>query len=116
MEQWKNIVETLGFTMMAAAAIYLAIRNQDQWLSAFEDDFKSALDSLHISSYEFIIDKVINPYGDVTAKTEVYRILRDQDDRYFLYMKTGDSPGVLTPLTKERALLAAKLSGYRLEQ
>ncbi|SDI96319.1 hypothetical protein [Pseudomonas abietaniphila] len=110
MEQMDSTIKAAGFTLMIVIIVVLVWRYRDPWHEEFESKFKRALASLNISDHELIIDRVISPRGGHVA--EVYRILRDPDDRYFLFMQTGDSPGILKPLTKERALLAAKLSGF----
>jgi len=110
MEQMDSTIKAAGFTLMIVITVVLVWRYRDPWHEEFESKFRFALASLNISDHELIIDRVISPRGGQNA--EVYRILRDPDDRYFLFMQTGDSPGILKPLTKERALLAAKLSGF----
>jgi hypothetical protein len=110
MEQMESTIKAAGLTLMIVITVILVWRYRDPWHDEFEAEFKCALDRLNISDHELIIDRVISPRGGQNA--EVYRILRDPDDRYFLFMQTGDSPGILKPLTKERALLAAKLSGF----
>lgn len=110
MEQMDSTIKAAGFTLMIVITVVLVWRYRDPWHEEFESKFRLALASLDISDHELIIDRVISPRGGHVA--EVYRILRDPDDRYFLFMQTGDSPGILKPLSKERALLAAKLSGF----
>ena len=110
MEQMDSTIKAAGLTLMIVIIVVLVWRYRDPWHEDFEAKFKRALASLNISDHELIIDRVIRPRGADIA--EVYRILRDPEDRYFLFMQTGDSPGILKPLTKERALLAAKLSGF----
>jgi hypothetical protein len=110
MEQMDSTIKAAGLTLMIVITVILVWRYRDPWRDEFEAEFKCALASLDISDHGFIIDRVISPRGGQIA--EVYRILRDPNDRYFLFMQTGDSPGILKPLTKERALLAAKLSGF----
>jgi hypothetical protein len=110
MEQMDSTIKAAGFTLMIVVTVVLVWRYRDPWRDEFEAKFKRALARLNISDHELIIDRVVSPRGRHIA--EVYRILRDPDDRYFLFMQTGDSPGILKPLTKERALLAAKLSGF----
>lgn len=110
MEQMDSTIKAAGLTLMIVITVVLVWRYRDPWRDEFEAKFKLALANLNISDHELIIDRVISPRGAHVA--EVYRILRDPDDRYFLFMQTGDSAGILKPLTKERALLAAKLSGF----
>lgn len=104
-----SAVELIGIAVLVVT-VFLASRIRDRWVDDLESEFQTALRGLGIESCHFIIDRVITPGTDRPA--EVYRIFHDADDRYFFFMKNGDSPGVLKPLTKERALLAAKMSGY----
>jgi len=80
-----------------------------RWRAGMEKRFAKALDGLQIGSHELLVDKVTVPSTDITA--EVYRILRDGQGHYFLYMRTGDSIEILKPLTEERALLAVATNG-----
>jgi hypothetical protein len=105
MEQMDSTIKAAGLTLMIVITVILVWRYRDPWRDEVEAEFKCALYRLNISDHELIIDRVISPRGGQIA--EVYRILRDLNDRYFLFMQTGDSPGLLKPLTKERALLAA---------
>ncbi|MFI8558551.1 hypothetical protein [Pseudomonas putida] len=79
-----------------------------RWRAGMEARFAKAVEGLQIGSHELLVDKVTVPSTDITA--EVYRILRDERGRYFLYMRTGDSIEILKPLTEERALQAVKLN------
>lgn len=102
--------ESFGMALLAIGTAALTLVGRDSWSERAEAEFQTALKDLQISQHVLIIDRMMPPYGNSTA--EVYRILHDQQERYFLYMQIGDSSGVLKPLTKERALLAATLSGY----
>ncbi|OCX23724.1 hypothetical protein BBI10_06840 [Pseudomonas graminis] len=59
------------------------------------------------------MDRTVAP-GYETAEA-VYRILLDQDGRYFLYMLVEGTTGLIKPVSKERALIAAKLNGLKSE-
>lgn len=65
-------------------------------------EFLAVLRAFPIEQYELLVDKVTTPSTDRSA--EVYRVLRDSQGHYFVYMKTGRSAGVLQPLSEERAL------------
>ena len=104
-----SAVEIIGILVLVVA-VFLASRIRDRWVDDLDTEFQTALRGQGIESCNFIINRVITPSTDRPG--EVYRIFHDADDRYFFFMKSGDSPGVLKPLTRERALLAAKMSGY----
>lgn len=105
-----SAVEFLGIAAFIAIVVYIGSRLGNPWLDDLEIEFQAALGNLGLEGCDFIVDRVVTPSGDRIA--DVYRIFRDVNGHYFLFMKTGESPGVLKPLTKERALLAARLSGY----
>lgn len=105
-----SAVEFLGIAVFIAIVVYIGSRLGNPWLDDLEIEFQAALRNLGLEGSDFIVDRVVTPSGDRIA--DVYRIFRDVNGHYFLFMKTGESLGVLKPLTKERALLAAKLSGY----
>lgn len=105
-----SAVEFLGIAAFIAIVVCIASQLGNPWLDELEVEFQNALNRLGLKGCEFIVDRVVTPSGDRIA--EVYRIFRDASGHYFLFMKTGESPGVLKPLTEERALLAARLSGY----
>ncbi|WP_195757176.1 hypothetical protein [Pseudomonas syringae] len=110
-EQGTNLFELAGFALILLVGVILSVRGGNRWEAGINADFQAALKNLHIVSYELLVDRTVAPGSKVYA--EVYRILRDQDDRYFLYMLLDDAKGVMKPLTKERALLAVKMSPYQ---
>ncbi|PVZ20177.1 MULTISPECIES: hypothetical protein [unclassified Pseudomonas] len=79
------------------------------WRAKIDAELQSALNDLGAGGYTLVVDKLTSPSTDRTAN--VYRILHDEQDHYFLFMKIGEHPGLLKPLSKERALLAAKMNG-----
>ena len=101
-------VALLPYLLPAAliAVMFYARKRSKEKLDA---EFRTALSALNVEQYELLVDKVVTPSTDRTA--EVYRMVRDDQDRYFLYLKVGSSPGVLQPLAKERALLAVQANG-----
>ena len=111
MEQETSIFEFAGFALFSLVVVIFSLRGANRWEAGINADFQAALKNLHIVSYELLVDRTVCPSSN--RYPEVYRILRDQDDRYFLYMLLDDAKGVLKPLTKERALIAAKMSGYQ---
>lgn len=101
-------MELLPCLLLAAliAVIFYARKRGKEKLDV---EFRAALATLNIEQYELLVDKVVTPSTDRTA--EVYRIVRNSQDNYFLYLKIGSSPGVLKPLSKERAMLAVQANG-----
>lgn len=111
MQQGTSILEFAGFALILLAGVIFSVRGANRWEVGIDADFQAALQRLHIVNYELLVDRTVSPSPNRYA--EVYRILRDQDDRYFLYMLLADAKGVMSPLTKERALIAARMSGYQ---
>lgn len=100
-------VELLPYLLLAAllaVMFYARKRGRDK----LDAEFRTALGALNIEHYELLVDKVTTPSTDRTA--ELYRIVRDSQDHYFLYTKIGSSPGLVQPLSKERALLAVQVN------
>lgn len=98
------------FAVFAVAFFLFVSRHLlQQWKREVNTDFAAALRRLNIEQYELLADKVCSPSRQKTG--EVHRILRSLDDQYFVYFYTPGSPGVMQPITKERALLAVKLNG-----
>lgn len=110
MELAKSIMVVSLLVLCVVIPIFLFWRRLTQWDSEVNTNFQAALKSVNISTYAFLVDHIVPPTQNRTP--EVYRILQDQDEHYFLYIHIEGSPGVLKPLTKERALLAAEKSGY----
>ncbi|KQQ68145.1 hypothetical protein ASF84_03150 [Pseudomonas sp. Leaf127] len=96
--------------ILAIALVVWAYRhNLKKWRSTIDAQLQVALSGQGVDAYTLIVDKLTPPGTNRTA--DVYRILHDNQDRYFLFIKTGEHPGVLKPLTRERALLAASMNG-----
>lgn len=72
-------------------------------------DFEATLEKFQIESYEVIVEGTSR--GNSTNAFTVYRILFDNKGQYYLYQYVSWSPGVLKPLSRERALLAAGTAG-----
>lgn len=100
----------LGFLGAVGLGFYLYRDRLSLWSDELESDYKAALRTLNVGGHDLVVDRVIRLGPGKTP--EVYRILRDTNEHYFLYIKTENDPGVLKPLSKERALLAAKMSGF----
>ncbi len=113
MANGADIVETAGIVLAVLVGVIFSLRNGKSWETGISADFQAALRDMHIESYELLVDRTVRPSSNTYA--EVYRILLDQDGRYFLYMLLDDTKGVIKPLTKERALIAARMSGYQAE-
>lgn len=111
MEQGMDFWEFAGIAILAVIWIIFSLRGANQWEADISKDFQAALKNLHIVSYELLVDRTVAPSSNTHA--EVYRILRGQDGRYFLYMLLDDAKGVMKSLSEERALIAARMSGYQ---
>ncbi|GAB7530269.1 hypothetical protein PS3A_26800 [Pseudomonas sp. 3A(2025)] len=110
MQTLLKIFATGVMPILAVALAVLAYRhNMKKWRSKIDAELQTALSGLGVGAYTLIVDKLTAPSTNTTA--DVYRILHDDQDRYFLFIKIGEHPGVLKPLTKERALLAAQMNG-----
>lgn len=72
-------------------AVIVSVRGGRRWEAEIDADFQTALKNLHVVSYELLVDRTVAP--SVNTHAEVYRILRDQDDRYFLYMLLDNARG-----------------------
>ncbi|SDX21320.1 hypothetical protein SAMN05444064_115121 [Pseudomonas syringae] len=110
-DQGTNVSELAGFAPILLVAVIVSVREGRRWEAEIDTDFQAALKNLHIVSYELLVDRTVAPSSNTHA--EVYRMLLDQDDRYFLYVLLDNAKGVVKPLTKARALLAVKTSSYR---
>lgn len=97
--------------LLALIALFWACTyERNRWRATFDADFTAMLGSLDIDNYELLVDKVTLPTTHRAA--DVYRIFHDLQGNYFLYIQNGYAAGALKPLTRERALQAAKMSGY----
>ncbi|AMK30448.1 MULTISPECIES: hypothetical protein [Pseudomonas] len=96
--------------LVLIALFWACTYERNRWRAALEADFTARLGSLDIDGYELMVDKVTLPTPHRAA--DVYRIFHDLQGNYFLYIKNGYAAGALTPLARERALQAAKMSGY----
>lgn len=109
----EALLKIFAIGVMPILAIALAVlayrHNMRKWRSKIDAELQAALSGLGVDGYTLIVDKLTSPSTDRTA--DVYRILHNDQGRYFLFIKTGEHPGVLKPLTKERALLAAQMNG-----
>ncbi len=78
---------------------------------ASENRYRSCtgLEHLGVTTYTLLVDKLTSPSTDRTA--QVYRILLGERGDYDLVMSIGEQPGLLKPLSKERALLAVRVNG-----
>lgn len=79
-----------------------------RWVRQEQEAFIAALSSLNISHFELLLDRTVFPSR--LSRGEVYRIIHNHADEYFLYLHTRGSPGVLQPLSKEQAMIAVELN------
>lgn len=108
-----NVLTVFASGVMPILAIAFAIwayrYNSKRWRLKVDAELQSALSDLGVDAYTLIVDTLTPPNAERSAN--VYRLLHDEHERYFLFMKVGGQPGVLKSLSKERALLAAKMNG-----
>ncbi|MGC6370516.1 hypothetical protein [Pseudomonas sp. K2I15] len=109
MEQGIKPVALVGLVLLILLAALLQALRVRRWKQKVKADFEAALQHLHIETYELLVDR--NLSRGTRRPPETYRILHDHKDHYFLYLHCGGGPGVMNPLTKERALLAVQVNG-----
>lgn len=73
-------------------------------------DFDDTLKKYLIDSYE-VVTEIVRPAVDSPPSGHVRRIFFDNKGQYYLYLYYSGHPGILKPLSKERALLAAGTTG-----
>lgn len=108
MEPYIKPCVILGFVLLIFLVLFVRHRLIQQWKLEVKTDFEAALRHLRVERHEVLTDRSVYPGGNRPG--EVYRILHNQNGQYFLYLHTPGSPGILQPLTRERALLAAKFN------
>lgn len=108
MEQILRAAALTGMVLFLLLCLVTHIRRVRKWRLDVDADFEAVLQRMHINSHTFLANRNTPP--GMRRPPDVYRILRDQQGRYFLYLHSGANPGVFQPLTEERALLAAKLN------
>ncbi|MEX6662481.1 hypothetical protein [Pseudomonas sp. W2-17] len=113
MDHGSGIFAVASIALALLIRLIFSLRSTKRWESDVSADFDAALKRMHIHTYTFLVDQTVAP-GYETSEA-VYRILLDQDGRYFLYMLVEGTTGLITPLSKERALAAAKMYGYQIE-
>lgn len=113
MDYGSGIFAVLSISLTLLIRLLFSLRSTKQWESDVSADFEAALSDMGIISHTFLVDRTVVPSYD--ASGGVYRILLDQEGRYFLYMSADGTTGLITPLSKERALIAAKMNEYKSE-
>lgn len=103
----KSLV-AIGLAAIACLVFFLRHLMLRRWHRQEQEAFMTALRSLRISHFELLLDRTVFPSR--LSPGEVYRIIHNHNDEYFLYLHTRGSPGVLQPLSKERAMLAVELN------
>ena len=109
MEQGLKVVALVVLVLFISLCGFVKIRQARQWKTNVETDFKAALERMQINAYDLLTNRSQAPSRQ--RPPEVYRILRDHQGQYFLYLYSGSSPGAIQPLSKDRALLAVKMNG-----
>lgn len=107
MQDSAYILGAAGVALTVLGTLIFRFFNADRWRADVEADFEAALKSMHVDKYEFLVNRTTAPGIDTSAGS--YRILLDQNGRYFLYMLVEGTTGQITALSKERALIAAKM-------
>ncbi|MDH0618822.1 hypothetical protein F477_03562 [Pseudomonas sp. URIL14HWK12:I3] len=96
--------------LLAIALTVMAHRHvMQKWRAKIDTELAQALSTLGVTTYTLLVDKLTSPSTDRTA--QVYRILLGERGDYYLFMNIGEQPGLLKPLSKERALLAVRVNG-----
>lgn len=106
---WQQIVSFACVIAIFLGLLKLIPYQRARSRRQLDDEFAAALGAQGIQHWALLVDKVTLPSTDRTA--EVYRIVRADTGRHFLYTKIGSAKGVLMPLSRERALQAARTVG-----
>lgn len=100
---------TASFLLFAfILALLLSRHSLRTWKRQVNTDFEAALNRLNIGTHEILLEKIKPPGRNQLG--EVYRILRTYTGQHFLYLYIPGSPGVIQPLSEERALVAVKVN------
>lgn len=92
------IFAAIGVGLVLLVRAVFSLRGTTRWESDVSAVFDAGLTRMHIHSYKFLVDRTVVP-GYETSEA-VYRILIDQDGRYFLYMLVEDTTGLMTPISR----------------
>ncbi|MBA1193187.1 MAG: hypothetical protein K0S77_2097 [Pseudomonas sp.] len=106
---WQQIVNFTLVIVVFLGLLKLISYQRARSRRQLDDEFAAALSAQGVQHWALLVDKVTLPSTDQTA--EVYRIVRADTDRHFLYTKIGRAAGVLVPLSRERALQAVRVVG-----
>lgn len=108
MEQIMKHLVVQGAVLFMFLSIMWHMNNIRRWETSTRQDFEQALKRLNIEDYQLLVERSVTPGS--RRQGNIYCILHDQAENYFFYQRIGNDQGVLKPLTKERALLAAKMN------
>ena len=75
-----------------------------------DQEFTNTLKAHRIQAHE-IVSEIVTPATDALHLCQVHRILFDDKGQYYFYIYYTGQPGILKPITQERALLAAETKG-----
>lgn len=109
MELDSRSIVAAGLVALAGLIFFLRYHMLRQWKREEQREFMAALRCLNNDQYEILLDKITFPSR--LSPGEVYRIIHNHKGEYFLYLYTPGSPGVLQPLSKERAMISVRLNG-----
>lgn len=84
-----RLLTTLAAGVMPILVIVLAVlayrHNMKKWRSGIDAELQASLSQLGVGTHTLIIDKLTSPGTNRTA--DVYRILRNDHEHYFLFLK-----------------------------
>ncbi|WP_207885530.1 hypothetical protein [Pseudomonas sp. 30_B] len=99
----------VGLPVLAVLALLTDYRIARQMKIDLTQDFQDTLDAFRIGTYEVLVERT--SHGHANRVSEVYRIFFDNKGQYYLYQYVSGHRGILKPLSRERALLAAGTQG-----
>ncbi|MDH1012929.1 hypothetical protein N5J43_24835 [Pseudomonas nicosulfuronedens] len=102
-------VVAIGLPVLFVLALLLDYRITRQMKIDLAEDFSRTLEEFRIGSYEVLAEQI--SHGHARRVSEVYRIFVDDTGQYYFYQYVPGSRGILKPLSRERALLAAGTDG-----
>jgi hypothetical protein len=100
----SNLLFTAVFIGALGVTGYISARRIRERQRSVADEFAAALKRQGVGDHE-ILQEQITP-ASLMELLQVRRILRDSQGNHYLYIHISDSPGVLRPLTRERAMLS----------
>ncbi|MDD1014661.1 hypothetical protein [Pseudomonas rubra] len=103
MEHYKSLLQALFFIAWTVGLGYLSIRRIRKLRNVTDREFQAALRRHRIEHHQVLRDRTSSYDPELI---QVHRILVDDKGQHYLYLYINGSPGVMRPLSRERALLA----------